>query len=35
MHAVWRRDPNVSEPVSADAIIDEVGELLTLLNAKN
>ena len=31
MKAVWRRDPMVLQPVEADAIIDELSELLPLL----
>ena len=31
MRAIWRRDPAVSRAVEADAIVDEVGELLVLL----
>jgi len=31
MQAVWRRDPLISEVVEADAIIEEVGDLLALL----
>ena len=31
MRAIWRRDSTVSRVVEADAIIDEVGELLVLL----
>lgn len=31
MRAIWRRDPSVSRVVEADAVIDELGELLTLL----
>jgi putative hydrolase of the HAD superfamily len=31
MKAVWRRDPAVSHQVHADAVIDELGELLPLL----
>jgi len=31
MGAIWRRDPAVPRAVEADAIIDEVGELLVLL----
>jgi putative hydrolase of the HAD superfamily len=30
MHAIWRRDPNVSRAVEADAVIDELSDLLTL-----
>jgi putative hydrolase of the HAD superfamily len=31
MRAIWRRDPNVSQMVEADGVIEEVGDLLTLL----
>ena len=31
MQAIWRRDPNVSRMVEADAVIDELGDLLPLL----
>lgn len=31
MRAVWRRDPRVSRTVEADAVIDELGDLLRLL----
>ncbi len=31
MQAIWRRDPSVSRIVEADAIIEELGDLLTLL----
>ena len=31
MHAIWRRDPIVSRVVEADAVIEQLGELLTLL----
>ena len=31
MRAIWRRDPNVSRMVEADAVIDELRDLLTLL----
>jgi putative hydrolase of the HAD superfamily len=31
MQAVWRRDPSVSRMVDADAVIEELGDLLTLL----
>ncbi len=31
MQAIWRRDPNVSRMVEADAVIDELHDLLTLL----
>jgi putative hydrolase of the HAD superfamily len=31
MRAIWRRDPNVSRVVKADAIIEELGELVALL----
>ena len=31
MRAVWRRDPSLSHTVQADAIVDEIGELLRLL----
>ena len=30
MRAIWRRDPAVSQAVEADAVIEEVGELLAL-----
>jgi putative hydrolase of the HAD superfamily len=31
MQAVWRRDPGVSRRVEADAVIEELGELVSLL----
>jgi putative hydrolase of the HAD superfamily len=31
MRTVWRRDPIISRLVEADAVIEEVGELLPLL----
>jgi hypothetical protein len=31
MRAIWRRDPIVSAMVEADAVIEELGDLLTLL----
>jgi len=31
MQAIWHRDPSVSRIVEADAVIDELGGLLTLL----
>jgi putative hydrolase of the HAD superfamily len=31
MYAIWRRDPAVSRVVEADTIIEEVGDLLTVL----
>jgi putative hydrolase of the HAD superfamily len=31
MRAIWRRDPNVSRLVEADAVIEELGDLVTLL----
>jgi len=31
MRAIWRRDPIVSNRVEADAVIEELGDLLTLL----
>ena len=31
MKAIWRRDPGVSRMVEADAVIEELGDLLTLL----
>jgi putative hydrolase of the HAD superfamily len=31
MRAIWKRDANVAEAVEADAVIDELAELLTLL----
>jgi putative hydrolase of the HAD superfamily len=31
MRAIWRRDPSVSRVVEADAVIEELGDLLTLL----
>lgn len=33
MRAIWRRDPNVSRVVEADAVIEELGDLLTLLGS--
>jgi putative hydrolase of the HAD superfamily len=34
MRAIWRRDPSVSRVVEADAIIEELGDLVTLLGPK-
>jgi putative hydrolase of the HAD superfamily len=34
MRAIWRRDPRVSGLVQADAVIEELGDLLTLLGLK-
>ena len=31
MQAIWRRDPSVSRMVEADAVIEELGDLLSLL----
>jgi putative hydrolase of the HAD superfamily len=31
MRTIWRRDRNVSRPVEADVVIDELGDLLALL----
>ena len=31
MQTIWRRDPRVSRLVEADAVIEELGDLLTLL----
>jgi putative hydrolase of the HAD superfamily len=31
MQGIWRRDPRVSRAVEADAVIEELGDLLTLL----
>jgi putative hydrolase of the HAD superfamily len=31
MQTIWRRDPSVSRMVEADAVIEELGDLLTLL----
>ena len=31
MRAIWRRDPRVSRVVEDDAVIEELGDLLTLL----
>jgi putative hydrolase of the HAD superfamily len=31
VRAIWRRDPSVSRMVEADAVIEELGDLLTLL----
>ena len=31
LRAIWRRDPRMSRAVEADAVIDEVGDLLALL----
>ena len=31
MRAIWRRDPGVSQAVEADAVVDDLGELVTLL----
>jgi putative hydrolase of the HAD superfamily len=31
MHAIWRRDARVSRMVEADAVIEELGDLLPLL----
>ena len=32
MHAVWRRDPRISQIVEADAVIEELGDLLALID---
>ena len=34
IRSIWRRDPNVSGVVEADAVIEELGDLLTLLGLK-
>jgi putative hydrolase of the HAD superfamily len=34
MQAIWRRDPAVSRVVEADAVIEELGDLLTLLGVE-
>ena len=34
MQAIWRRDPHVSRKVEADAVIEELTELLTLLTVR-
>ncbi len=34
MKAIWRRDPRVSRMVEADAVIEELGDLLTLLGVE-
>jgi putative hydrolase of the HAD superfamily len=34
MQAIWRRDPTVSRAVEADAVIEELGDLLTLLGVE-
>lgn len=34
IRAIWRRDPSVSGAVEADAVIEELGDLLTLLGLK-
>jgi putative hydrolase of the HAD superfamily len=31
MRAIWRRDPRVSRVVEADAVVEELGELVTLI----
>ena len=31
MHAIWRRDPHVLRTVAADTIIDELGDIVSLL----
>lgn len=31
MHAIWRRDPKVSETIEADAVIDELSDLPSVL----
>jgi hypothetical protein len=31
MQAIWRRNPSVSRIVEADAVIEELGDLLMLL----
>ena len=31
MRSIWRRDPRVTRPVEADAVIDDLGELLVTL----
>ena len=31
MRAVWRRDPTVTRVVEADAVIDDIADLLALL----
>jgi hypothetical protein len=31
MHAVWRRDPHVLRTVATDIVIDELGDVLSLL----
>ena len=33
MRAIWRRDPSVSRMVEADAVIEELGDLLMLLRS--
>jgi hypothetical protein len=35
MRAIWRRDPSVSQRVEADAVIEELWDLLTLLGLVN
>ena len=32
MRAVWRRDPTISRPIEADAIVDQIGDLIALLS---
>ena len=34
IRAIWRRDPNVSGVVEVDAVIEELGDLLTLLSRR-
>ena len=34
MRAIWRRDPGVSRVVEADAVIEELGDLLMLLGVE-
>ena len=34
MRAIWRRDPGVSRVIEADAVIEELGDLLTLLGVE-
>jgi len=31
MYTIWRRDPMISYPVEADAIVDEIGDVLSIL----
>ena|SRR5687768_9858241 len=35
MRAIWRRDPSVSRVVEADAVIEDLGDLLTLLRLEH